>query len=127
MSMIGRMNARVRAVLLHRRVGREMREEMQAHIEQATARLMAGGMSERDAAHAARREFGQVGVLQEQGRDARGGRWVGILASDVHYAFRYFSRTKLVTMTSVLILTIGVIVNAAMFTFADASMNRPAP
>jgi hypothetical protein len=127
MSLIGRMNARSARGAAASPVGREMREEMGAHIEQATARLMAGGLSERDAAQAARREFGQLGVLQEQGRDARGGRWVGILASDVRYAFRYFSRTKLVTITSVLILTVGVIVNAAMFTFADASFNRPAP
>jgi TRAP-type mannitol/chloroaromatic compound transport system permease large subunit len=60
-----------------------MREEMTSHIEQSTERLMARGMSRAEAERLARREFGPADQLDEEARDARGGRWVETTAADV--------------------------------------------
>ena len=56
---------RLRAVFRRATVGREMREEMARHLDEATERLVRRGLSEAEARDAARREFGNVGALQE--------------------------------------------------------------
>jgi predicted permease len=106
---------------------REMREEMAAHIAQAAERFVASGMSERDALLAARREFGQLGVVQEQARDARGGQWVDGVVSDLKYAFRYFARTPLSSTIIVLTLALGIGFSSAVFSALTGILTRPAP
>lgn len=127
MSLIGRVRNRFRAIGARARLEREMQEEMLAHIEQAAKRFEARGMSPRDALLAARREFGQLGVVQEDARDARGARWLDALGGDVRFAFRYFARTPVTTATIVLTLTLGIGVTAAAFAIFTGVMSRPAP
>jgi predicted permease len=127
MSALGRTRAWLRAVVSRGRMEREMQEEMAVHIEQAAARFRARGMSERDALLAARREFGHMGALQEEARDARGGQWVDHLARDVRYALRYFARTPLTTITIVSTLALGIGFSSAVFSVIDGILTRPAP
>ena len=97
MNPISWITRRVRAVIARRAFERDLQEEMRAHLERSTERLVARGMSPADARLAARREFGNVAVLQEEARDARGARWVDALVGDVRFAFRYFARHKATT------------------------------
>ena len=127
MSVYGEARAWLRAVALRRKAERDMHDEMNAHIEQAAERFVARGMSERDALHAARREFGSVTAIQEQSRDSRGGQWVDNFTTDVRYAFRYFARMPLITVTIVLTLTLGVGMSSAGFSLMNATLFRPAP
>jgi hypothetical protein len=85
---------RLRAVVARRALERDMQEEMREHLERATERYVARGMSTADARRAARREFGNVAVLQEEARDARDARWVEALIADTRFAFRYFARHR---------------------------------
>lgn len=104
-----------------------MQAEMDAHIAQAAERFRARGMSASDALVAARREFGPVSVLQETARDARGGQWVDALRADLKYAFRYFARTPLTTITIVLTLALGIGFSSAVFSVLNGILTRPAP
>ena len=104
-----------------------MREEMETHIARATERFIARGMSPDDAALAARREFGNRGVVQEQARDARGGRWLESLMADLRYAFRYYARTPLSAITIILTLALGVGFSSAVFSVMAGLVRRPAP
>ena len=88
MSAAGRVRAWLRAVVRRDQMERQMRDEMSAHMEQAAERFVARGMSRHEARIAAQREFGPVGLLQENARDARGGQWIDNLRRDVKYAFR---------------------------------------
>src|SRR5919202_3363925 len=97
------------------------------HLERATERFVARGMSPADARLAARREFGNVGVLQEQARDVRGGRWVHDLVADVRFALRYFAHHKATTAVIVAVLTFGTGANALIFSMVQAQFARPAP
>ena len=74
--MIDRVTVWLRALFQREEVEREMHDEMRAHLDRATERLMAQGMSQDEARLAARREFGNLAVLQEESRDARGVRWI---------------------------------------------------
>ena len=104
-----------------------MQEEMREHLDRATERYMARGMSPIDARLAARREFGNIGVLQEEARDARGARWLDALASDLRFAFRYFARHKATSAIIVAVLALGIGTNTAIFSAFQAEMTRPAP
>jgi len=125
--MMDAIRACLRAVFRRAAVDREMREEMALHLEQATERLMRRGLSEADARDAARREFGNVALLQEEGRDARGARWIESCAADIRFAMRYFSRTPLTAITLVLVLSLGIGVNSAIFSFMQLLTMRSAP
>jgi predicted permease len=125
--MMDAAKARLRALFRRGAVDREMRHEMALHLEHATDRLMARGMSESDARDAARREFGNVAVLQEEGRDARGARGIEMLVADLRFAVRHFARTPLTAITLVLVLALGIGVNSALFSILQALTTRPAP
>src|SRR5713101_2829584 len=53
-----------------RRLYNDLSEEIQAHLEEKIEELVASGMSRKEAAHAARREFGNVPLVEERSREA---------------------------------------------------------
>ena len=108
-------------------VDREMCAEMELHLDQAVERLMRRGLSEAEARYAARREFGNVALLQEEGRDARGARWIESCAADIKFALRHFARTPLTAITLVLVLALGIGVNSAIFSVMQLLTMRGAP
>jgi predicted permease len=118
---------RLRAIAARRALERDMQEEMAAHIERATERYVARGLAFADARREATREFGNVGMLQEQARDARGGRWAHDLATDLRFALRYFARHKANTGIIVAVLSLGTGANALIFSMFQAEFLRPAP
>ena len=103
-----------------------MKEELRAHLEQAEERLVARGLSRIDARNAALREFGNVAAIEEDARDARGMRIVESVMADTRFAFRYFARKPLSTITIVLVLALGIGVNTALFSMLQAITMRPA-
>jgi predicted permease len=127
MSFIGRVRKRIRAGAARRRLEREMQEEMREHLERAAERCRARGMGDADAMLAARREFGNVGVTQEEARDARGLRWIDSALGDLRHARRQFARTPLMTATIILTLTLGLAASAGTFSVLSGMLDRPAP
>ena len=123
--MLRRFIRRLRVSLLRPRYEREMQEEMRVHLEQATARLRARGLSEMDARAAARREFGSIDQIKESARDARGGRWLEGAAADARYALRQFRRTPWSAATMLLLLALGIGANSALFTLLHSMRTQP--
>jgi len=106
---------------------REMREELTLHLEQATERLMARGLSAGEARALARRELGNLTLIEEEGRDARGIQWLESVSADARFAMRHFARRPLTAITIILVLALGIGVNAGIFSMIQAAMMRPAP
>jgi len=113
--MIARIQAWWRMAFGRAGAEREMREEMAEHLARATERLMARGLSREDAKRAARREFGNVGVIQEESRDARGGQWIETTIRDFRFAARGLRRTPVFTAVVILSLALGIGANTAVF------------
>src|SRR5918999_1024902 len=65
MTFVRRSFLRLRAVLGRQKLNDEMQAEMREHLERATERLVARGMSPYDARLEARREFGNLTVIQD--------------------------------------------------------------
>jgi predicted permease len=118
---------KLRSIFRRRALDDDMQAEMRHHIERTTERLVARGMSTADARLAARNEFGNITVLQEEGRDARGARWMDELSGDLRFAFRYFARHKATVAIIVTVLALATGGNTLIFSIFQAQFLRPAP
>src|SRR5580693_2426539 len=108
-----------------RRVFGELSEEIRAHLEEKIEQLVEGGMSRKEAEAAARREFGNVTLVEE---DARGvWRWLSIenLFADVRYSLRMLRRNPIFTAVGLLTIAIGIGANAAVFSVVNSVLLKP--
>lgn len=122
MSAPHRLRAWLSALLLRRRQEHEMGEEMSQHIERATTRLMARGLTQAEAERQAHREFGNMAWIQETARDARGGRWLESIVQDLRYAMRQFVRTPLATVSMMVILSLGIGASTVLFALLNSML-----
>jgi putative ABC transport system permease protein len=104
---------------------RDMQEEMAEHLRQTAETYERRGMSPEDARRAALREFGNVGVIQEQGRDARGWRWLEFLIVDLKYGIRQLARQRGFAVSAILILSLGIGLDAALFAVVRGALFAP--
>ena len=109
------------------RVADDVQAEMQFHLEQTTADLMASGMTLADAQREARRRFGAVTRLQDEARDADVIQWLESWMRDLRLAARSLRRRPGLTLTAVASLAIGLGATAAIFTIVDAVLLKPLP
>src|SRR5687768_8410468 len=105
----------LRSLLLHRRLEREMQDEMREHLARATERLMARGLSAKQARSAALREFGNVHYIQEEARDARGARWLAALTPDARLALRMLVKSPLLSVVGGLGMAVAIAVATVFF------------
>src|SRR5580765_65884 len=127
MTLLSLTMLKLRSIFRRRALDDDMQAEMRQHLERTTERLVARGMSTADARLAARKEFGNITVLQEEGRDARGARWMDELSGDLRFAFRYFARHKATVAIIVTVLTLATGGNTLIFSIFQAQFLRPAP
>lgn len=125
--MLKRVSLWIRSIVLRRRLEREMQEEMAEHLERATARLLARGLSEEEARREALREFGNLGYLQEEARNARGTRWLDALTEDSRFALRQFRRRWGTVLTMFVILSFGMVISTLLFTYVHWYATSPPP
>jgi predicted permease len=123
LSLLNRIRLWLRTVLFGRRLDREMREEMAAHLARSTADGIARGLSPEEASRAARLEFGHLESLHEDGREARGARGLESLIADIRIGLRHLRRTPLSSLTMVVVLALGIGFNSAIFVVVTSLLN----
>ena len=100
-------------------------EEIREHITLLEERYKAQGMSAKDSARAARRQFGNVTTLTERQRSQRGILSPGEWWRDVRFGARMLAKRPVSSAAVVVALALGIGMNATVFTFANALLFRP--
>src|SRR4051812_26857650 len=109
------LGLRVRALFLRRGLHADIRAELQTHLARATDRYIAHAMSPGDAQLAARKEFGNVSMLQEEAGEAYGAGWVDSVSGDMRFALRYFARRRGTTAIILSVIALATGANALIF------------
>ena len=109
------------------RFDREMRDELQFHIETRAAELEESGMSKENATRRARNEFGSTQLAREDSREAWQLLWLEHLAMDLRVGFRMLWRSPGFSVLAILCLTLGIGANAAVFSWVEGILFRPYP
>src|SRR5262252_2084806 len=115
----------LRQLLSRRRLYSELSEEIQAHLDEKVEELVADGMSREDAIYAARREFGNVGLLEEKSRNVWGWPLVEDFLSDLRYGLRTLLHNPVFTVVSLLTISIGIAANTAVFSVVNSVLLKP--
>jgi predicted permease len=110
-----------------RRLYNDLSDEIHEHLEAKIEALVAAGMAREKATAAARREFGNVTLIEQDSRAVW--RWPSVedLFTDLRYGVRVLRKNPGFAAVAVLTLALGIAVNTTVFTAFDALFLRPRP
>jgi len=117
----------LRQLFSRRRRYDDLSVSVQEHLEEKVDELMEDGMSRKDAEHAARKQFGNVLLTEQRGREAWQWQSVELFFSDLRYAGWQLWKSRGITVVVVLMLALGIGAATAVFSVAYGVLVNPFP
>ncbi|MES2124122.1 MAG: ABC transporter permease [Gemmatimonadota bacterium] len=106
---------------------RDVRRELQFHLDERVDALVQGGMSSADARLTAQRQLGGLVRQSERTRDAGILEWLDSFAADLRYGLRAMANHRLASVVAIVSIGLGVGANTAIFSLINAVVLRPLP
>jgi len=107
-----------------RKLYEELSEEIREHLEEKVEELVADGMPREEAIFAARREFGNVTLTEESGREVWCWPLLEDFLTDIRFGMRMFRKNPGFTTVAVATLAIGIAANTTIFSAVNGWMLR---
>lgn len=117
----------LRQLLFKRQIYQDLSREIEQHLEEKIDDLVATGMNRQEAVYQARREFGNVVLLEETSREVWERPTLASVWADFRYALRQLRRCPGLSATIVATLALGIAASSVMFTLVDQILLRPLP
>src|SRR6476646_4631161 len=117
----------VEQILSRRRIYDDLAEEIRAHIDERTDELVARGVPLEEARHAARRAFGNVTRIEEQGRETWQWPTIESVFMDARFALRQIRRTPALSAIIVATLAIGIASTTTVYSWTRSVLLDPLP
>ena len=105
----------------------DLRKEVELHIEEKTAELVASGVSEAAARAEALRRFGNIGIIREDSREVWIARWWSDFWQDVRYGVRGIQRDPGFAAIAIVSAALGIGACTTIFSVVNAATLRPLP
>ena len=118
---------RVRSIFSPGRRRQELNAELQFHLDQQTAENIAAGMSVKAASQAALSAFGSPALIQDRTEQAWAWTAWERIFEDVRFGLRQIRRSPGFAAVAILILSLGIGANTAIFSLTHALLLSSLP
>src|SRR5580658_6648670 len=110
-----------------RRLYNELSAELQQHLEEKIEELVATGLSKKEATATARRQFGNLALIERDSREVWQWPPIESFFADIRFATRILLKNPGFTVVAILTLALGTGANTAIFTLLDAVLLSKLP
>jgi predicted permease len=127
MRSLNQLTMKIRLLFQRRKAAAQLDDELRFHLDRQIEENLVAGMSASEARYAALCTFGNPALLRDQTRATWSWNGFESLWRDLRYGIRTLRRTPGFTAIAILVMTLGIGANVALFTVIRGILLKPLP